>query len=69
MRNPSSWRSTTEAQAAGRSRYLRDDQVKADVGKRWPGDDEEAPVNFVSGVIWSNVMLAVAPTVTGAAPS
>src|SRR5882672_8726043 len=44
-----------------------DDQVKPDVGKQVAEEMlKKHQVNFVSGVIWSNVMLAVAPTVTGA---
>src|SRR5882724_1639925 len=44
-----------------------DDQVKPDVGKQIADEMlKKHKVNFVSGVIWSNVMLAVAPTVTGA---
>jgi branched-chain amino acid transport system substrate-binding protein len=44
-----------------------DDQRKPDVGKQL-GDEmlKKHKVHFVSGIIWSNVMLAVAPTVTGA---
>jgi branched-chain amino acid transport system substrate-binding protein len=44
-----------------------DDQVKPDVGKQLADEMlKKHKVNFVSGVIWSNVMLAVAPTVTSA---
>jgi branched-chain amino acid transport system substrate-binding protein len=44
-----------------------DDQVKPDVGKQLADEMlKKHRVHFVSGVIWSNVMLAVAPTVTGA---
>jgi branched-chain amino acid transport system substrate-binding protein len=44
-----------------------DDQVKPDVGKQVAEEMlKKHQVHFVSGVIWSNVMLAVAPTVTGA---
>ena len=44
-----------------------DDQRKPDVGKQLADEMlKKHKVNFVSGVIWSNVMLAVAPTVTGA---
>jgi branched-chain amino acid transport system substrate-binding protein len=44
-----------------------DDQQKPDVGKQIADEMlKKHQVNFVSGVIWSNVMLAVAPTVTGA---
>src|SRR6266480_7551873 len=44
-----------------------DDQVKPDVGKQLADEMlKKHKVHFVSGSIWSNVMLAVAPTVTGA---
>src|SRR5438046_9708645 len=44
-----------------------DDQVKPDVGKQLADEMlKQHRVHFVAGVIWSNVMLAVAPTVTGA---
>src|SRR2546428_7338005 len=44
-----------------------DDQRKPDVGKQLADEMlKKHKVNFVAGVIWSNVMLAVAPTVTGA---
>ena len=44
-----------------------DDQVKPDVGKQVAEEMlKKHQVNFVAGIIWSNVMLAVAPTVTGA---
>ena len=44
-----------------------DDQVKPDVGKQLADEMlKKHRVHFVSGIIWSNVMLAVAPTVTGA---
>ena len=44
-----------------------DDQNKPDVGKQVADEMlKRHQVNFVSGIIWSNVMLAVAPTVTGA---
>src|SRR5262245_19780266 len=44
-----------------------DDQRKPDVGKQLADEMlKKHKVNFVSGVIWSNVMLAVSPTVTGA---
>ncbi len=44
-----------------------DDQVKPDVGKQLADEMlKKHKVHFVSGIIWSNVMLAVAPTVTGA---
>jgi len=44
-----------------------DDQQKPDVGKQVADEMlKRHKVNFVSGIIWSNVMLAVAPTVTQA---
>jgi branched-chain amino acid transport system substrate-binding protein len=44
-----------------------DDQFKPDVGKQVADEMlKKHQVNFVSGIIWSNVMLAVAPTVTQA---
>ena len=44
-----------------------DDQQKPDVGKQVADEMlKKHQVNFVSGIIWSNVMLAVAPTVTAA---
>src|SRR5207237_10107442 len=44
-----------------------DDQVKPDVGKQVADEMlKNHQVHFVSGIIWSNVMLAVAPTVTEA---
>jgi branched-chain amino acid transport system substrate-binding protein len=44
-----------------------DDQFKPDVGKQVSDEMvKRQQVNFVSGIIWSNVMLAVAPSVTGA---
>src|SRR5262247_130853 len=44
-----------------------DDQRKPDVGKQLADEMlKKHKVNFVAGIIWSNVMLAVAPTVTGA---
>lgn len=44
-----------------------DDQVKPDVGTQIADEMlKRHQVNFVSGIIWSNVMLAVAPRVTGA---
>src|SRR5204862_741209 len=47
--------------------FYGDDQVKPDVGKQVAEEMlKKHQVNFVSGIIWSNVMLAVAPTVTGA---
>jgi len=43
-----------------------DDQAKPDVGKQVADEMlKKHRVNFVAGVIWSNVLLAVAPTVTG----
>ena len=47
-----------------------DDQRKPDVGKQLADEMlKKHKVSFVSGIIWSNVMLAVAPTVTGRGPS
>ena len=47
--------------------FYGDDQFKPDVGKQVAEEMlKKNNVDFVSGVIWSNVMLAVAPTVTGA---
>jgi len=44
-----------------------DDQFKPDVGKQVAEEMlKKHKVDFVSGIIWSNVMLAVAPTVTDA---
>src|SRR2546427_11949902 len=44
-----------------------DDQVKPDVGKQVADEMlKKHQVHFVAGIIWSNVMLAVAPTVTEA---
>ena len=44
-----------------------DDQVKPDVGKQVAEEMlKKQQVDFVAGIIWSNVMLAVAPTVTEA---
>ena len=44
-----------------------DDQFKPDVGKQVSDEMvKRHQVNFVSGIIWSNVMLAVAPSVTEA---
>ena len=44
-----------------------DDQFKPDVGKQQADEMlKRHKVHFVSGIIWSNVMLAVAPTVTSA---
>src|SRR5256885_741935 len=42
-----------------------DDQQKPDVGKQVADEMlKKHKVHFVSGIIWSNVMLAVAPVVT-----
>ncbi len=47
--------------------FYGDDQVKPDVGKQLADEMlKKHQVNFVAGIIWSNVMLAVAPTVTEA---
>jgi branched-chain amino acid transport system substrate-binding protein len=47
--------------------FYGDDQVKPDVGKQLADEMlKKHQVHFVSGIIWSNVMLAVAPTVTQA---
>jgi len=44
-----------------------DDQQKPDIGKQVSDEMvKKHQVNFVSGIIWSNVMLAVAPSVTQA---
>jgi len=44
-----------------------DDQTKPDVGVQVAEEMlKKHQVDFVSGIIWSNVMLAVAPSVTGA---
>src|SRR3989338_2528239 len=44
-----------------------DDQRKPDVGKQLADEMlKKHRVHFVSGIIWSNAMLAVAPAVTGA---
>jgi len=44
-----------------------DDRFKPDIGKQVAEEMmKKDNVDFVSGIIWSNVMLAVAPTVTGA---
>jgi branched-chain amino acid transport system substrate-binding protein len=44
-----------------------DDQRKPDVGKQLADEMlKKHKVHFVSGIIWSNIMLAVAPTVTQA---
>jgi len=47
--------------------FYGDDQVKPDVGKQVAEEMlKKQQVDFVAGIIWSNVMLAVAPTVTDA---
>jgi branched-chain amino acid transport system substrate-binding protein len=44
-----------------------DDQFKPDIGKQVADEMlKKHQVNFVAGIIWSNVLLAVAPTVTAA---
>jgi branched-chain amino acid transport system substrate-binding protein len=44
---------------------FKDDQVKPDVGKQIADELlKKDKVQFVAGIIWSNVMLAVAPAVT-----
>jgi len=44
-----------------------DDQAKPDIGKQVADEMlKKHQVHFVSGIIWSNVMLAVAPAVTEA---
>jgi len=44
-----------------------DDQFKPDVGKQVADEMvKKHQVHFVAGIIWSNVMMAVAPAVTGA---
>ena len=44
-----------------------DDQFKPDVGKQVADEMlKKHQVDFVAGIIWSNVMMAVSPTVTGA---
>src|SRR5947208_16013358 len=44
-----------------------DDQVKPDVGVQVAEEMlKKHQVDFVSGIIWSNVMMAVVPVVTGA---
>src|SRR3982750_181756 len=44
-----------------------DDQFKPEVGVQLAEEMlKKNQVDFVSGIIWSNVMLAVAPVVTGA---
>src|SRR6266516_2493831 len=47
--------------------FYGDDQVKPDVGVQVAEEMlKKHQVDFVSGVIWSNVMMAVVPVVTGA---
>src|SRR5712691_3687167 len=47
--------------------FYGDDQVKPDVGVEVAEEMlKKHQVDFVSGIIWSNVMLAVVPVVTGA---
>jgi len=47
--------------------YYGDDQVKPDVGVQVAEEMlKKNQVDFVSGIIWSNVMMAVVPVVTGA---
>src|SRR5437764_5522487 len=47
--------------------FYGDDQVKPDVGVQAAEEMlKKHQVDFVSGIIWSNVMLAVVPVVTGA---
>src|SRR5947207_4002327 len=47
--------------------FYGDDQVKPDVGVQVAEEMlKKQQVDFVSGIIWSNVMLAVVPVVTGA---
>jgi len=47
--------------------FYGDDQVKPDVGRQVAEEMlKKQQVDFVAGIIWSNVMLAVAPTVTDA---
>src|SRR5918995_972740 len=47
--------------------FYRDDQTKPDVGVQVAEEMlKKHNVDFVSGIIWSNVMLAVVPVVTGA---
>jgi branched-chain amino acid transport system substrate-binding protein len=47
--------------------FYGDDQVKPDVGVQVAEEMlKKNQVDFVSGIIWSNVMLAVVPVVTGA---
>src|SRR5215212_1927584 len=47
--------------------FYGDDQVKPDVGVQVAEEMlKKNQVDFVSGIIWSNVMMAVVPVVTGA---
>ena len=47
--------------------FYGDDQVKPDVGRQVAEEMlKKQQVDFVAGIIWSNVMLAVAPAVTDA---
>src|SRR5258708_7041712 len=47
--------------------FYGDDQFKPDVGVQLAEEMlKKNQVDFVSGIIWSNVMMAVAPVVTGA---
>jgi branched-chain amino acid transport system substrate-binding protein len=47
--------------------YYGDDQLKPDVGVQVAEEMlKKNQVDFVSGIIWSNVMMAVVPVVTGA---
>src|SRR5918911_3925402 len=47
--------------------HYGDDQVKPDVGVQVAEEMlKKNQVDFVSGIIWSNVMMAVVPVVTGA---
>src|SRR5213078_377603 len=49
--------------------FYGDDQVKPDVGVQVAEEMlKKHQVDFVSGIIWSNVMMAVVPVVTGASP-
>jgi len=69
MKNSVEPRSTTsDARWPARRRVTYgDDQVKPDVGKQVAEEMlKRQQVDFVAGIIWSNVMLAVAPTVTDA---
>src|SRR5204863_4599403 len=47
--------------------FYGDDQLKPDVGVQVAAEMlKKNGVDFVSGIIWSNVMMAVVPVVTGA---